>query len=67
MRCSFCEQELVCAACGKAFVPPDPATHQALYQPEYLVVCPACQEPLVCKACGFAYGSEEEEEDEQAR
>jgi hypothetical protein len=62
VQCSFCERPLVCNACGRLFQPRDPATHQAAYWPEYLVVCPECRQPLVCKACGFAFGSEEKDE-----
>ena len=66
VRCSFCEQPLLCKACNRPFVPRDLDTHRALYQPEYLVVCPDCHEPTrirhttlddgkrirVCQHCG---------------
>jgi hypothetical protein len=61
IKCSFCEQPLVCKACGKAFQPRSGETHLGVYQPDVAVSCPECQKPLVCKACGFVYGETEEE------
>jgi hypothetical protein len=65
VKCSFCEQPLVCKACNRPFRARAAEALTAVYQPEMIVVCPECQKTLVCKACGFAYG-EEEEEDTQA-
>jgi hypothetical protein len=63
MKCSFCEQPLVCKTCGKAFVPRRAETHQGTFQPDTQVSCPECQKVLVCKACGFVYGEEEKDEE----
>lgn len=60
IKCSFCEQPLVCAACGRPFVPSSPESYAALSQPDMALFCPACEAQLVCKACGFVYGEEEE-------
>jgi hypothetical protein len=62
MKCSFCEQPLVCKACGKPFRPLRDATHLAAYQPDMQVFCPECQQPLACKVCGFAFGEPDEDE-----
>jgi hypothetical protein len=63
IRCSFCEQPLVCKACGQPVRPSRPESHLAVYQPDMAVTCPSCQELVVCKACGFTYGEEREEEE----
>jgi hypothetical protein len=63
MKCSFCEQPLVCQACGKPFYPRKGETHAAVFQPDMEIFCPECQAKLVCKACGFVYGEEEAEEE----
>jgi hypothetical protein len=59
IKCSFCEQPLICKSCGRPFQPRQSATHIAVYQPDMAISCPECQELLVCKACGFAYGEDE--------
>ena len=64
MKCSFCEQPLLCKACGQPFRPPSAEAHVAVYQRDMAIPCPLCQELLICKACGFVYGEEEEDEDE---
>jgi len=61
VKCSFCEQPLLCRACGRPFRSRSGAGHVAVYQPDMEVSCPECQHLLVCKACGYAYGDEEEE------
>ena len=63
IKCSFCEQPLACAACGKPFVPRSSEVHAAVYQADMAISCPECEEQLVCKACGFVYGGEEKEGD----
>jgi hypothetical protein len=62
LRCSFCEQPLVCKACRRPFRPRQGETHVGLYQPDMAVSCPECQKPLVCQQCGFAYGEDESED-----
>jgi hypothetical protein len=62
MKCSFCDEPLVCKACSRPFHPHQAAHHAAVYQPDMQVTCPECHQPLVCKACGYAYGEEEKEE-----
>ena len=62
IKCSFCEQPLVCKSCGQTIHPRQEETHIGLYQPDMAVSCPACQKPLVCKACGYAFGEVEEDE-----
>jgi len=64
MKCSFCEQALVCKSCGQPFRPRQGETHVGVYQPDVAVSCPECQKLLICKACGYAYGEEEKDEDE---
>jgi hypothetical protein len=64
MKCSFCEQPLVCKACGRAFHPRRGETHVGVYQPDMAILCPECQKPLACKACGYVYGEDEEDEKE---
>jgi rubredoxin len=60
MKCSFCEQPLVCKACHHPFQPRRGETHVAAYQPDMQVYCPECQKLLTCQACGYVYGEEEE-------
>jgi hypothetical protein len=66
MKCSFCEQLLVCQACKQPVQPREGETHRALYQPDMQVICPHCQKLLICKACGFVYGQEEGEDTSQS-
>jgi hypothetical protein len=61
IRCSFCEEPLVCKNCRKPFAPRKDETHLGVYQPDVAVSCPECQTLLVCKSCGYAYGAEDEE------
>jgi len=61
MKCSFCDQPLVCKACNHPFHPRQAAPHLAAYQPDMQVSCPECHKVLVCKLCGYIYGEEEEE------
>lgn len=62
MKCSFCEQPLICKSCGRPFHPRGSEGHVAVYQPDMIVYCPECKAMLVCKSCGYAYGEEEEDE-----
>jgi DNA-directed RNA polymerase subunit RPC12/RpoP len=62
MKCSFCEEPLVCASCKQPVRPRHGETHVAIYQPDMQVACPECQKVLVCRACGFVYGEQQEEE-----
>ena len=64
MKCSFCEQPLVCKSCGHAFHAKRGETHVGVYQADVAVSCPECQKLLVCKACGYAYGETEESAEE---
>jgi hypothetical protein len=64
LKCSFCEQPLVCKACHRPFQPRSGETHLGLYQPDMAVSCPECQKPLVCKVCGFAFGGDEADREE---
>lgn len=61
IKCSFCEQPLVCKVCSRPFQPRRSETHVAVYQPDVAVLCAECQKPLVCRVCGFAYGQDEDE------
>ena len=61
IKCSFCEQPLVCKACGRPFRAQRGETHVGLYQPDMAVACPECQKLLVCRACGFAYGEDDDD------
>lgn len=63
MKCSFCEQPLVCKFCNSPVQPRRGETHLAIYQPDMEVQCPACQKVLTCKACGFVYGESEGDEE----
>jgi hypothetical protein len=63
IRCSFCEEPLACAACGKPFRPKTGEGHVGVYQPDMAVSCPECQMLLVCKSCGYSYGEEEDKEE----
>ena len=60
IKCSFCEQPLVCKACHRPFHPLRGETHVAVYQADMEVSCPECQKVLICKACGFVYGEDAE-------
>jgi hypothetical protein len=61
MKCSFCEQPLVCKTCNQSFRPKTGDTHLDAFEPGTKVLCPECQAVLVCKGCGYRYGGEEEE------
>jgi hypothetical protein len=62
IKCSFCEQPLICKSCSRPFRPRHGETHVGAYQPDMEVSCPECKEVLVCKACGYIYGEDEEAE-----
>ena len=62
MKCSFCEQPLVCKACRQPFRPASGESHFAIYQPDVEVLCPSCQNVLTCLACDYVYGETDEEE-----
>jgi len=62
MKCSFCEEVLVCKFCDKPFRPRQGETLVAAYQPDMAINCPECQRTLACRWCGFVYGGEEEDE-----
>ena len=64
LKCSFCEEPLVCASCKKPMRPRGSEAHAAVYQPDMEVLCPECQQVLVCRACGFVYGEPGGEETE---
>ena len=64
IKCSFCEQPLMCKACGHPFRPRHGETHLGIYQPDMEVSCPDCQTVLVCKLCGFIYGEDQAEAEE---
>jgi hypothetical protein len=59
IKCSFCEQPLVCKSCKKPFHPRRGETHVGVYQPDMEVSCPECEKLLVCQVCGYAYGEDE--------
>jgi hypothetical protein len=66
IKCSFCEQPLVCRECHRPVRPTQGATHLGIYQPDMAVNCPECKQPLACRHCGFVYGSDENDEDTPA-
>jgi hypothetical protein len=61
IKCSFCEQPLLCKACGKPFRPRRSETHVGVYQPDMEIYCPECQQVLVCKVCSYSYGGTDED------
>jgi hypothetical protein len=65
MKCSFCEQPLICKACRRPYHPRRSETHLGTYQPDTQVACPECQKVLTCAACGFVYGDPEDPETEE--
>jgi hypothetical protein len=65
IKCSFCEQPLVCKACRHPFQPRRGETHLGVYQPDTQVSCPQCQKILACAACGYVYGEVDETETEE--
>jgi hypothetical protein len=62
MKCSFCEQPLVCKSCRAPYKPRSSEAHVAVFQPDMEILCPTCQEILSCQACGYVYGATDEEE-----
>jgi hypothetical protein len=64
IKCSFCEQTLVCKMCKKLFRPRRGETYVGVFQPDMAISCPECQKTLVCQACGYSYGKEEESEED---
>jgi len=65
MKCSFCEQTLVCKTCRHPFQPRRREMHLAAFQPDMQIFCPECRKPLVCRWCGCVYGDASEGEEEQ--
>jgi hypothetical protein len=63
IRCSYCEQALVCKHCNRPYQARGAEAHVAVYQPDMEVHCPMCEQVLVCKQCGFVYGGEGEEDE----
>jgi hypothetical protein len=63
MKCSFCEQPLVCRHCGQRFQPRRGEMHVAVFQPDMEISCPECQHVLICKVCSFVYGEDEDEQE----
>jgi len=63
MKCSSCEQLLICKSCERPFQPRSAEAHMAAYQPDMEVICPECEEVLVCKACGYVFGEVQEDEE----
>jgi hypothetical protein len=55
MKCAYCEQPLVCDACGAAFEPADAAQYEAVGSGEEAVSCPTCEALLVCHWCKTPY------------
>jgi hypothetical protein len=66
MKCSFCEQPLVCQSCKQPVRPQRGEAHVAVYQPDMEVLCPGCQKVLVCQACGYVYGGTEEDDEDES-
>lgn len=64
MKCSFCEQLLICKHCDKPFHPKKSETYAGVYQPDTEVDCPECHKVLACRGCGFVYGGEQDDKDE---
>ena len=64
MKCSFCENPLVCRHCSKPFHPRSGEAHLATFQSDMEVSCPECQHVLSCKVCGFVFGSDQEDDKE---
>jgi hypothetical protein len=62
IKCSFCEQPLVCKACRRPFRPRSGEMHVAVYQPDLEIKCPECQKVLECNSCGFTYGADDRDE-----
>lgn len=64
VKCSFCEEPLICKSCNRPFHAKKGETHVGLYQPDTEVSCPECQKVLVCKHCGFVFGAGGESDDD---
>jgi len=58
--CSFCEQLLMCKACGKPFETRRAETFAALGQADMEIRCPECQKILVCRLCGYPFGEDDD-------
>ncbi|MCI0458130.1 MAG: hypothetical protein L0Z62_14295 [Gemmataceae bacterium] len=65
MKCSFCEQPLVCQSCRRPFHPRSSEAHLGAFQPDTQVACPECQKVLICAACGFVYGETSDSEESE--
>jgi len=61
MKCVSCEQPLVCAECGRTFVPTSESAYREMHEPETPIACPACHALLVCRWCGHPYSGDEAE------
>jgi hypothetical protein len=62
VECAYCEKPLICDECRADYLPPNPESYQALFQPDVLLICSACGAVLVCHWCKTPYdgGSQEE-------
>jgi len=63
IKCSFCENQLVCKSCSKPVHPPTDSAHLSIYQPDVSVACPECHKLLVCKTCGYVYAEQDDKEE----
>jgi len=58
MKCAFCENPLICEACGAEFVATTPELYDAISRCDETVPCPACEALLVCHWCKTPYGAD---------
>ena len=65
MKCAFCENPLICDACGAEFVAATPELFDAISRCEETVLCPACEALLVCHWCKTPYGAASQDDHEQ--
>ncbi|MCC6418042.1 MAG: hypothetical protein IT429_07300 [Gemmataceae bacterium] len=61
MKCSFCEQPLVCKSCRRPFHARTSESHLGVFQADTQVLCPECQKVLACTACGYVYSGPADE------
>jgi hypothetical protein len=65
MKCAYCENLLVCEACGAEFVAATPEAYEAVVTCNEAVICPACETMLVCHWCKTPYDGQAEDDQEQ--
>ena len=64
MKCAYCENPLICEACGAEYVAETPEEYEAISTCSEAVLCPACEVVLICHWCKTPYDGQADDETE---